>query len=240
MLCYATTGVRPSPEAIKQQLQAQVAGLLQALAAPPAPAAGEAADGVAAPAAGAGVDPVRRLRELRRSLDPAGEVLTPGDAAAAVLGAVLCSAVPAPALAAGAAAPAPPSAVQLYRDCVSRLTKWGTLKPLSLMTVKAPKDQACLLDALQRVCYPPADGAAIGAGLAVGGGAFPAIGPKLLQWLYEADALTEEGMQEWVKAQGAAAAATPFMEKVVKPFLTWLQEAEEEDEDDEDEDEDEE
>lgn len=93
-------------------------------------------------------------------------------------------------------------------------TTWAA--PLSAFA-KSPADQSALLAALAQALSVSADGPRGEAGL-------KAL-PLAVMELYEGDALSEEAIAKWGKAQlGAVAAA-------IAPVLKWLEEAEEEEDD---------
>lgn len=83
---------------------------------------------------------------------------------------------------------------------------------------KSAADQSLLIAALAQALNVSADGPRGEAGL-------KAL-PLALMELYEGDALTEEAIQKWGKAQSGAVAAA------IAPVIKWLEEAEEEEDED--------
>jgi hypothetical protein len=237
MLRYATTGVSaPADDAEVLRVRATRAQHMtaaQAMVVAAAAAASGGGDGTEAL-----VTELRSQRKEGGSLD----ILSRSDIAAAPLIACLRSVLAEcpEAVAGGKAA--------LLKAAVARLKTWGPIRPVAMMKLGAPRDQAELINALESLCLetvmaaaaPSADGddGAEAALAAPGPSPYLPIAQNVLKWLYDNDALGEDGVLAW-HASKPQPGVKPEFRKAVQPFVEWLQEADESDDDDDDDEEEE-
>ncbi|KAG1668607.1 hypothetical protein FOA52_001476 [Chlamydomonas sp. UWO 241] len=232
MLRYATTGVVGTAD------DAEVLRVRATRAQHMAAAQAMVASAAAAPA---GADSTEALvNELRAQRKEGGflEILSRADAASAVLTSVLRSVLAeCPEAVAGGRAP-------LLKAVAARLKQWGPIRPVAMVKLAAPRDQTELVCALEALCLetvvaaaaPSADGddGAEAAQAAPGPSPYLPIAQNLLKWLYDNDALGEDGVLAW-HASKPQPGVKPEFRKAVQPFVEWLQEAEDDDDDEDDE-----
>jgi len=121
-------------------------------------------------------------------------------------------------------AEAPEGSGKLLGSAKPRLAKWA---PMLRRFLKNDDDQVEVLLTLEDFCAEEDVFAASG------GGRYTPIFAQVLHALYDNDVLSEDAVLAWAEEKGGAEEGDKKFLNLAKPFITWLQEADEDDSEEE-------